>query len=237
MTLLLLAIAPGLAICIYVWLQDRYNREPIKNLVLSFIGGGLSLIPAFYIEVFLGNPTFFSMPLLDAAVLAWPIVALTEEFCKMLVLRGYAYRLKSFDEPLDGIIYSVMVAMGFATVENVMYVTQQGLGTAFIRMFLTVPAHASFAIVMGYYVGKTFFDPKKRSLYIGKGLALAVLLHGSFDYFLFLDANPEVNNSVAEGLLFAGAVASLIFSLRLGRRHLRTHQLLSEQQLKTPPRL
>jgi RsiW-degrading membrane proteinase PrsW (M82 family) len=81
-------------------------------------------------------------------------VALSEELSKFLVVRYFCYPQKRFDEPLDGIVYSVMVSMGFATIENVNYVFTHGYSTAFVRMFLSVPAHATFGVVMGYFIGK-----------------------------------------------------------------------------------
>ena len=79
------------------------------------------------------------------------------------MLLWYAYRKKEFDEPFDGIVYAVMVGMGFATVENISYVSQYGLMTGIMRLFMAVPAHASFAIIMGYFMGKARFSAKKEN--------------------------------------------------------------------------
>ena len=145
MDLIALAIAPGLAICLFIFSRDIYNREPSLNLILSFILGIASIIPAFYIETFLDRQ--IANDAAGLAIKSFFIIALTEEACKFLMLRAYAYRQKSFDEPFDGIVYSVMVSMGFATLENILYVygsshSGQGYQVAFIRMFLSVPAHA-----------------------------------------------------------------------------------------------
>ena len=129
MDLIALAIAPGLAICIYIFTRDIYNREPAGNLVLSFLLGVLSIIPAFFIETFLDKQVADSAS--GIFFKSFFIIALTEEACKFLALRYYAYRRRSFDEPFDGIVYSVMVSMGFATLENILYVygsAQNGQG-------------------------------------------------------------------------------------------------------------
>ena len=161
MLLLALSIAPGIAISLYIFLKDRFNREPHLNLLVCFFLGCLSVIPAIIIQLLTTKPVerFMGEGIFYTAVFAYLIVGLSEEWSKYIMLRSYAFPKKSFDEPFDGIVYSVMVGMGFATVENIGYVMQHGMGTAILRMFLSVPAHATFAIIMGYYAGKAKFKP------------------------------------------------------------------------------
>ena len=128
-------------------------------------------------------------------------------------LRLYSYNQKSFDEPLDGIVYSVMISMGFATVENVMYAMKYNdISVVIQRMFLSVPAHATFGVVMGYFIGKAKFDSANSFKYLFTGLLVAVLFHGTFDFFIFLQANEAIHAYVSDGLLFAGAVVSYIIA-------------------------
>ncbi|MBI1344121.1 MAG: PrsW family intramembrane metalloprotease [Terrimonas sp.] len=229
MTLLALAIAPGLAVCIYIFLKDIYNKEPKLTLVASFMLGVLTVIPALVLEkLLLPN----SNSILSTAISAFLVVGVSEEFSKYFVLRYYCYTRKSFDEPLDGIVYSVMVSMGFATIENIAYVYSYGYTTAFTRMFLSVPAHASFAVLMGYYVGKAKFDPGNSFRLLLTGLFWAVFFHGTFDFFLFLQKSPDVKPFISDGLLFAGAIISYIVAIRMSRKHIHTHQLLSKQMFK-----
>lgn len=231
MTLLALAIAPGIAICIYIFLKDLYNKEPRRLLLASFLLGMLSIIPPFFIET--GLHPYFSNSLVDTGMFAFGVVALSEELSKFLVLRYYCYTRKSFDEPLDGIVYSVMVSMGFATLENINYVMLFGrYDTAFARMFLSVPAHATFAIVMGYFVGKAKFDKARSFRYMMTGIFWAVVFHGSFDFFLFLQNSVDVKPYVSDVLLFMGAVVSFILAIRMSRRHIDLHQQLSKQLYK-----
>ncbi len=230
MTLLALAIAPGLAICLYIFLKDIYNKEPKRLLFFSFMLGALSIIPPYFIETSLLHT--FDHSISGTATFAFIVVALSEELSKFLVLRFYCYTRSSFDEPLDGIVYSVMVSMGFATLENINYVFIHGYTTAFVRMFLSVPAHATFAVVMGYFVGKAKFDSANSFRYMVTGIFLAVLFHGTFDFFIFLQGSPDVKPYISDGLLFAGAVASYIIAIRLSRKHIRLHQQLSKQMFK-----
>ena len=158
---------------------------------------------------------------------AFVAVGFSEEGSKYLMLRAYAYRRKAFDEPLDGIIYGVMVSMGFATLENILYVTRHGFQTAILRAFLSVPAHACFGVIMGYYVGMAKFSKTRARYYKRLGLLLAVLFHGAFDFFLFLQESEHVLRYVSSSLLGFGALTSYYVAIRLSLRSIHLHQELS----------
>lgn len=232
MDLIALAIAPGVAICIFIFHRDAYNREPKLNLIFTFLLGAATVFFAGWTENAIIDTRANSI--VQMAVRAFLLVALVEETGKFAVLRFYSYPRKSFDEPLDGIVYGVMASMGFATFENLLYVMQAsengtGYSVAFLRMFLAVPAHATFGVVMGYHAGKAKFDSANSTMWLLRGLFWAVFFHGVYDFFLFLQNSPGVDPDVASGLLFLGAVASLIVSLRLSFKHIKTHRRLSQQ--------
>ncbi|MBL7737619.1 MAG: GNAT family N-acetyltransferase [Chitinophagaceae bacterium] len=232
MDLVALAIAPGLAICLFIFHRDAFNREPKINLLVTFILGALSVFPAALIEGAIIDKNANSIA--QMAIRAFLMVALVEEAGKFAALRFYAYPKKSFDEPLDGIVYSVMASMGFATLENIFYVfgpneQLSGYQIGFFRMFTAVPAHATFGVLMGYYAGKAKFDPANSLSWLLKGLFWAVFFHGAYDFFLFLQSSSEVDPEAAGILLFIGAMASLIIALRLSFKHIKTHRLISQQ--------
>lgn len=231
MFLLALAIAPGLAICLYIFLRDQYNREPRKHLLVCFILGIGSALLAVAIESLLTG--YFKIDTRESIsstiLMAFVVVALTEEWSKYIMVRFYAFGKPEFDEPFDGIVYAVMVSMGFATVENIGYVMEYGYGTAFLRMFLSVPAHANFAIIMGYFMGKAKFAGTRRFLVLMTGLFWAVFFHGLYDLFLFLQENRMIGFYVSDSLLFAGAVGSFLLALHLSRVAIREHVALSER--------
>ncbi|MBP6686657.1 MAG: PrsW family intramembrane metalloprotease [Lacibacter sp.] len=230
MLLLALSIAPGIAISLYIFLKDRFNREPHLNLIVCFLLGCLSVIPALIIQIFTTKPVerLMGEGIFFTAVFAYLIVGFSEEWSKYIMLRSYAYPKKSFDEPFDGIVYSVMIGMGFATVENILYVQQHGLGTALVRMFLSVPAHATFAVLMGYFAGKAKFKPERRTFYLFTGIFWAAFFHGTYDFFLFLQGNSTVNRFLSDGLLFIGAVASFIVAVWLSKKAIKEHHDLSK---------
>jgi RsiW-degrading membrane proteinase PrsW (M82 family) len=145
---------------------------------------------------------------------AFFVVGLSEEFSKYIIVRYVSQPRKAFNEPFDGIIYAVMVSMGFAATENLMYVMQGGMEVAILRAFTAVPAHAAFAIIMGYFMGKAKFSNNKVLLNF-TGLFLAILFHGAYDFFLFIDFIPGV---------WIGAFISLFVGLYLSRKAIQKHQ-------------
>lgn len=232
MQLIALAIAPGLAICLFIFHRDAYNREPKLNLLLSFLLGAAVVYPVALAETSLVK--YFDKSIPGTLGTAFIVVALMEELGKFAILLLYAYRRKSFDEPLDGIVYAVMVSMGFATVENLLYVTQSaaegyGYQVAIMRMFLAVPAHATFGVLMGYHVGKAKFETHRSARLLAFGLFWAVLFHGSYDFFLFLRETPGINDYVADWLLLIGAIISFALAIRLSLLHINRHRQLSQK--------
>jgi RsiW-degrading membrane proteinase PrsW (M82 family) len=211
--LLLLALAPSAALFIFFYSRDRYRKEPFGKLAKTFLFGALSLAPAALTSLCLERLTGWtsSTPsLLQGFLGALFIVGLVEEGAKFLVVRFYAYHLREFDEPYDGIMYSVMAALGFATVENVLYVVTQGAGTGVMRGLLTVPVHAFDGVLMGYFVGLAKFQKTlgRGYWYSAAGFLLAVLAHAVYDFMVFsLDRAPLLIVSLA---LFA-VLAWVIF--------------------------
>ena len=237
MLLLALAIAPGLAISLYIFFKDQYNREPRRHLILSFFLGILAAGLALLLETFLLGISMDLLPesIATTAIKAFIFVAFIEEWCKYIMVRYYAFPKPEFDEPFDGIVYAVMVSMGFATVENIGYVMEHGYATAFLRMFLAVPSHASFAIIMGYYMGKAKFAGPRRAILMFKGLFLASFWHGTYDFFLFLQDNKLVKETISGGLLFLGALISFVLAIRLARNAIKEHIDISRIMHKKNP--
>ena len=154
----------------------------------------------------------FSVP--QQFIKAFLVVGLTEEFSKYIIVRYYAQPKKAFDEPYDGIMYAVMVSMGFAATENIMYVLESGYITGILRALTAVPAHATFGILMGYFMGKAKFSKNRIKLNL-LGLLLAVTFHGFYDFFLFIEFIPGI---------WVGAFLSLILGIILSHKAIKKHQ-------------
>jgi RsiW-degrading membrane proteinase PrsW (M82 family) len=203
---LLLALAPAVAFVLYIYYRDKNDREPLKDLVRAFIFGGICVIPAGLLEYRIGINSGNS--LFGTAFSTFIVIAGAEEGCKFLFMRWAAWNKKAFNEPFDGIVYCVMVGMGFAAFENILYVFQADdpLQTAIMRMLTAVPAHFTFAVIMGYYVGLAKFNPANSTRYLIMGVGGAMLFHGLYDFFLMQEVIPYITT---------GAVFSLIIAWRL----------------------
>lgn len=223
LTLLALALAPGTAIAIYIYLKDRHEREPLSLLLISFLYGGLSTLVTLFIS-WPVNVLFLTQDndVIDQFYNAFFKVALVEEFSKFFFVRFILYYNRNFNEPFDGIVYAVMVSMGFATVENVLYVYQYGFITGVLRIFTAVPAHATFGIMMGFFLGRAKFTHRKEISLSIIGLFAATLFHGAYDYFWFIAEIKEVYAGV-----WIGAIAALLIGFALSRNAMRLHQQAS----------
>ncbi len=233
MLLIALALAPGLAITFYIYYQDKYDREPLKFLVISFLLGMIAVLPVYLIESYfvpkLGKWMEIN-PILYHFLLSFLVIACTEEGMKYLSTRLYAYRKTEFNEPFDGITYCVIVSMGFATLENLFYVLQNGYLTGIMRMFLSVPAHASFGVLMGYHLGLAKIDRPRQWTHKFRALLFPVVLHGIFDFFLFLQGNGYTKSQIGDALLIMGSMTSLYIGIRLSLRAIALHKEISRQQ-------
>jgi len=218
LNLLALAIGPAVLIIAYVYARDKYDHEPLGLLFISFLLGCVSIIPAIILESILPNLGLgMGSSMISLLIYTTFVVGFSEEFSKFFFLRIYAFRKKAFNEPFDGIMYCMMIGMGFATFENLLYIFGQdtyelSLQIAKIRAITAVPAHASFAVLMGYYVGKAKFSKNNRSQLILKGLMAAIIFHSLYDFFLMQQSY--------EGLAI-GALVALALALYLSMKAMK----------------
>lgn len=186
LSLLTAAVAPGLCLVLYFYLRDQYDSEPIGMVAKMFFMGAVIVFPTMVFQraLVLGfgeNPFVYSF-IYSAGI---------EEFFKWFILFFIMFKNVIFDEPYDGIIYSVAVAAGFATMENIFYafLNQPSFFDLFLRGLLPVSAHAMFGVTMGYYLGVAKFHPTERGKYLLVALSIPVLYHGIFDYILLIHTN------------------------------------------------
>ena len=186
--LYLVAITPGIALALGIYLTDRYDREPLHLLMKIFVFGGISILPVILVEKIFAYLNIFT-GLLQIIYDAFIVAGFTEEYFKRIIVMKYAYDHKAFNEKLDGIVYAVFTSLGFATVENILYVVfrYSDIRTVGIqRAIFSVPAHMLFAITMGYYLSLAKYakDQRERNYYLKISLLMPVLLHGLYDYIL-----------------------------------------------------
>ncbi|WP_319272581.1 PrsW family glutamic-type intramembrane protease [uncultured Draconibacterium sp.] len=187
MNLLVLALAPVVIIAAYIYFRDKYEKEPLRLLLFALLAGGLTVIPILFLEGFLDRFTVRFTWLLAAGWKAFAVAAFSEELFKYLALYLLIWKSPEFNEKFDGIVYAVYVSLGFAAVENVLYVMDGGLSTGIMRAITAVPAHAIFGITMGFYFGLAKFYEKQRQSLKQKALLFPILLHGIYDFILFTE--------------------------------------------------
>lgn len=155
------ALLPAIILCVYIFIKDRVEKEPI-GLLLALLGLGCVIcFPAALLESLLMavidlifSPFYLGGPIIGRiyiAVECFLDIALVEEGLKFLVLILVTRKNKNFNSLFDGLIYAVFVSLGFAAFENVLYVLENGWINAIMRAILSVPGHMFFAVMMGYY--------------------------------------------------------------------------------------
>ncbi|MEK3977788.1 glutamic-type intramembrane protease PrsW [Psychrobacillus sp. FSL K6-2836] len=179
--LLSVAIAPALALLSYFYLRKEISAEPSRLLLHTFIYGAILTFPILFIQHVFQEEQIFSSSFIHQAI----VTSALEEFFKWLVLIVAIYKHVEFDDPYDGILYGASVALGFATVENILYLLNFGMEEAFIRAILPVSSHALFGVLMGYYIGRAKFTTITKSRYeIVYALIAPLTLHTIYNSIL-----------------------------------------------------
>jgi len=234
------AVVPSILLAWYFKARDL-NPEPGRVLWATFGLGVLTIPLVLAVAMPMGWLIEHTVqhPLIAGTAEAFLTAAMPEEAAKLLVVWLYASRHKAFDEPMDGIVYGAIASLGFATLENVLYVLSGGVGLAIARAVTAVPAHAFWGAIMGYFVGQMRFGKDRGR----KGLLLAawfwpMLLHGIYDAPLLslkhLGDNPPPTMALLAILVaVAMVVVSWVWGVRLVRR-LRREQEAESPQLVPP---
>ncbi len=187
MTTLLASLAPVLIILFYVYFRDKYEKEPLGMLIKALLLGVVIVVPVVFTARLLMNFMPQSGRVAAAAWHAFVVAGTSEELFKFLALYLLIWRSPSFNEKFDGIVYAVFVSLGFAGVENVLYVMEGGMQTAFLRALTAVPAHAIFGIIMGYYLGIAHMYAELKVKYLVRALLVPIVLHGIYDFILMVE--------------------------------------------------
>ena len=218
-----LSVLPSLIILRFFYKKDK-SPEPRKVLLKTFAFGFVLAIPILIVTYPLATIVYkIQNPMMAAMYWSLFCAALPEEFFKFLVLTKYSLKHPAFDEPLDGIIYGVTASLGFATIESMMYISRFGIAAAIPRALTSVPSHACFGIIMGFYVSEAHFK-LKRCKRVWFGLLAAVFAHALYDYPLvanqILKLSPEAPVDYALKVFFFVVFAvvfilEILWSLRL----------------------
>lgn len=217
--LLVAALAPAIALMVYVYRQDKVEKEPAALVARVFIVGAFSGLAAAFVESFLFGVFEAVLPdgMLLVVVEYFIGVAAVEEACKYLALNTVRTH-PAFDYVFDAIVYSVAAALGFAALENVFYVFDGGLDVAVTRALLSVPGHMADGVVMGVFFGLA----RKRELhgnaagarsYYLLAYIVPVIEHGFYDTALSLDSNLFVLAAIVVDIAFIAIAFLLVRSV------------------------
>ncbi len=147
--------------------KDKYEKEPERLIFLAFFAGVLATLPSVFLESFIILRNQGSTVILENIFLSFLWVGFVEEFFKYLAVRLTVYHSKQFNEVMDGMIYMVSAALGFASTENVGYMLGFGYSVGFLRAILAYWAHISFSAILGFYIGKAKIEGRKNLVLVG----------------------------------------------------------------------
>jgi RsiW-degrading membrane proteinase PrsW (M82 family) len=210
----------------WVWAfhrEDRLEREPVWIVGLAFVFGMVAFLPAFLLEGWLLPGSIDPEDsLLHRALALLLVVGPVEELCKFAAVRAFVYRMAEFDEPMDGIIYAVTAAAGFALMEN-LYFMQGAPELIWVRGPGATLAHLLFAGFWGGALGWSKPMPDRRAAVriVAAGLIVAAVVHGLFDLVYFTqgrELSPLAARAVLAVLLVASFLA-LRFQMRRAQQY------------------
>ena len=236
--LIWLAILPSIRLARHVLSYDKIEKEPAGLLIKLFVFGMLTCVPAAFIES-MGEGLITSVtenPAIISAFVYLLLVPFAEEGCKYVALRT-TRKNPAFNYTFDGIVYGVMVGLGFATLENILYVLDNmSLSVAVMRGLLAVPMHCTCGVFMGYYYGvakNLEVRGIKGEAATARRLTLAVpwVIHGLYDYALDLDSWVVL----ILGLMMT--IAVFVLAARQGRIASANDQPILVMPPETPPLL
>jgi len=182
-----LAVAPVIICLAYIYIRDKYEKEPWRLLVVGLITGGLMTFPIMQA----GGAVMALMPVTghmgEALFSSFAVAAFVEEGFKFIALFFLIWRSRQHNEPMDGIVYAVFVSLGFAAAENWLYVFSPHLGglqTAVMRAAISVPSHGFFGIIMGYHFALAKFEPQKKARHMAAAFFAPLMAHGAYNTIL-----------------------------------------------------
>ena len=216
--LLAIAVGPPVASAVWFYRRDR-EREPLGAVLRAFLAGALVVLAVLVAVVPIARMEVrFEGHWLQGAYVAFLLAAVPEELGKYLFLRRHI-RSHHCDEPMDGLLYGALVSLGFAAVENVLYVLQGGFWTGVFRAVTAVPMHASCGALMGLALARGKLSGTGPGRGLLPALAVPIVIHGLYDWPLLSLHDRDAVGGVELLAAFGGSFAVLAWSVVRVRRH------------------
>lgn len=217
-------VLPSL-VWLFYYLSKDAHPEPKKAILRMFFWGVLITIPVFFVQIgFMSILGKFDIDPLISAIIYWfLIISLSEEIFKYLAVNFKIMNNPDLDEPLDIMLYMVIVALGFSALENILYLfnpatnlsleelVRQTVFLSFIRFIGATFLHTLCSAVIGYFMALSYFDEKNRTLELASGIIIAVLLHGLYDFSIMKLTGYQALLIPASILLILGFLTFLGF--------------------------
>ena len=232
-----LAILPSALLLLLVVGRNKNRRNPTSLLVWLSVLGALSTIPAVIVEIF-GAGVLYGFGIYPDTVLytfidCFLVVAMIEELGKLAVMLILSWKNKNFDHSYDGVIYGVCSSLGFATLENILYVFRGGIGLGVVRAVSAVPLHCACGVVMGFFYAKAreranrgYGAEAAGNLVIAYISALGI--HGLYDFVLSVEDTSIV-------ICIAVLLMAVIIMIVLISHAARYDHIISVQPIWTDP--
>ena len=224
-TILLTALLPIAILVFYIYHKDKNSPEPTGQLIKAFFFGILSAPLSLCISIPLGLLDVYpaeATNILGSVSTAFFGAAIPEEIAKFIMLWLLLRKTPYFDEKMDGIVYAVCVSLGFAALENIMYLftnAESYVSVGIARAIFAVPGHFCFGILMGYYYSLAKFYPKTPKKNKALILVAPIIVHGIYDSILFIiNVTPAIS-----GVLF---IVFLVFCHKMwkyGSKNIQEH--------------
>lgn len=188
--ILIAALAPVVMLLYYIYRKDEFQKEPVKEVLKAFGLGVASTLLSLMISGPFGAIGLYpaeQVTVWDGIAISFFGAAIPEEIAKFLLFWLFVRRNKYFDEHMDGIVYAAAVSLGFAGLENIVYLfsSEDWVSTGITRALFSVPGHFFFGILMGYYYSLVRFDPVTPAINKFWVLGAPIIAHGIFDSILF----------------------------------------------------
>lgn len=201
---IILTFLPPLVWLIF-YLREDCHPEPKRLIFIAFLAGIASAILAVYAEVFFIGPGgifISSITLTGTPFLFFLLIAFIEEYAKYLAVKYAILNRRDFDEPVDGMIYMITAALGFAAIENTLFILPlfhesmlAGFELTTNRFIGANLLHALSSGIVGFFLARAWFSPHRRH-FVAIGIFLATLLHTGFNYLIL------IKDQVSQGVLY-----------------------------------
>ena len=205
--MLLAGLLPAILLILYVRYRDKLHPEPWSKIAKGVFYGVLSIIVSSLISLIweplpylMGFGWLYNTPIVRGIFTSFYNAAIPEETAKLFMLWLLLRKNKEFNQNIDGIVYAVCIAMGFAGFENIMYIFKEEEGpwqtVAILRALFAVPGHYIFGVLMGFFYSIVHFRPKKFGKYKNLIWIAPVVAHGVYDSICFIGEEHYVLGSL-----------------------------------------